>query len=73
MREKIVPRVKDQKKDIPFDGTSEYATKFGPKRVDKEKVQIKDMKYTPDNQPFNSSTTYNSFFNKKTPHPKQIN
>lgn len=29
------------------------------------------MKYIPDNQPFNSNTTYKSFFDKKTPHPKQ--
>lgn len=72
MREKIVPRVKNQNKDIPFDSTSQYAKQFGPKKVDKPTIFIKDNQFNPDTKPFNPSTTYGSHFTKqhRNPHDK---
>lgn len=71
MREKIVPRVKNENKLIPFDASSEYSKSFGPKKVEKDKVYIKDMQYNPDSQPFNGTTSYGTFFNKKQPNPHE--
>lgn len=73
MREKIVPRVKQENKDIPFSSTSEYFNQYGSKSVPKEKVFIKDNQFNPDRQPFNASTTYGSHFVKKSrnPHAKE--
>jgi len=67
MREKIVPRVKNENKNIPFDANSEYCKEFGPKTVNREKVFIKDRQFNPDKQLFNPSTTYGSDFHKKYP------
>ena len=69
MREKIVPRVKNESRDVPFNSTSEYFNKFGPKTVPKSKIFIKDNQFVPDNQPFNGSTTYGTEFPKKAPNP----
>ena len=69
MRQKIVPRVKDQKKLIPFNSNSEYFRQYGAKSVPKTKVFIKDNQFYPDRQPFNASTTYGSEFAKKLPNP----
>lgn len=71
MREKIVPRVKNENRDVPFDSTSEYSKQYGPKKVPKEKVYIKDRAYNPDRQPFNGSTTYGAEFPKKGSNPHQ--
>jgi hypothetical protein len=61
--------VKDENKSIPFNSTSEYFNEFGPKKVVKDKVYIKDMQYNPDNQSLNGYTTYSSFFGKKAANP----
>ncbi len=37
MRDKYKPRVKDEDSDLPFNGDSEYRTKYGPKFVEVEK------------------------------------
>jgi hypothetical protein len=71
MREKIVPRVKNENKLVPFDAASEYSKSFGPKKVEKDPVYIKDMQFNPDNQPFSATTSYGSFFNKKQPNPHE--
>jgi hypothetical protein len=35
MREKIVPRVKNENKNIPFEASSEYSKSFGPKKAER--------------------------------------
>jgi hypothetical protein len=72
MREKIVPRVKNESKSIPFNSTSEYFNQFGPKKAPLHKPFIKDNQYNPDNQPFSNSTTYGSDFRRqpRNPHEK---
>jgi hypothetical protein len=72
MREKIVPRVKNENKMIPFDAASEYAKSFGPKKAERERPFIKDMQYNPDSQPLNASTTYGSFFDRKQRNPHEM-
>lgn len=69
MREKIVPRVKDEKKEVPFNSTSEYFKQYGSKSVPKTRVFIKDNQFYPDRQPFNPVTSYGSQFFKKQPNP----
>ena len=68
MREKLKPRVKNQDRNIPFDGSSEYKNKFPAKKVDKDPIKNKDKIYTPDHTPFDGSTTYNNSYPKKVPH-----
>lgn len=65
MREKIVPRVKNEDKSVPFDGDSEYKNKFTGKMVDREPIKNKDKAYNPSNQPFEGDTTYKSSYIKK--------
>lgn len=67
MREKLKPRVKDENKDLGFDGESEYKKQFGRKAVSKDPIKIKDRMWTPDNTPFLGSTTYSNHFTKKNP------
>lgn len=65
MREKIVPRVKNEDKNVPFDGDSEYKNKFTGKSVVRDPIKNKDKIYTPSNQPFDGSTTYKDHYIKK--------
>lgn len=67
MREKIVPRVKNEDKNLPFEGDSEYKNKFTGKVGDREPIKNKDKIYTPSNQPFEGDTTYKSSYIKKQP------
>jgi hypothetical protein len=67
MREKIVPRVKNEDKNVPFDGDSEYKNKFTGKSVPRDPIKNKDKIYTPSNQPFDGSTTYKDHYIKKDP------
>lgn len=71
MREKIVPRVKNESRDIPFNSTSEYFNQYKAKSVPKTNVFIKDNQFVPDKQLFNPSTTYGAEFVKKYPNPHQ--
>ena len=75
MREKIIPRVKNEDRHIPFEGNSEYKNQFPHKSAILEKTKNKDRMYTPCRQPFEGSTTYGSNFLKKRPnsHVKRIN
>lgn len=71
MREKIVPRVKKEGRDVPFEGESEYKNKFPKKFVPLDPIKNKDKIYTPDNQPFDGDTTYKSHYIKKNTNPHE--
>ena len=69
MREKLVPRVKNEDRYIPFDAASEYRSQFPSKTTTLEKQKIKDRWFAPCKQPFLSSTSYGEGFPKKKPNP----
>ncbi len=66
MRQKIVPRVKNEEKNVPFIGESWYKSTYKPVSATKDKLRNKDKEFNPCQQPFSSSTTYKSdFFPKR--------
>jgi hypothetical protein len=47
MREKMVPRVKDERKNVPFEGESWYKSTYQPKSVAKDPLRNKDKEFNP--------------------------
>lgn len=68
MRAKIVPRVKDEQRNVPFEGESWTKSTYQAKSVVKDRLRNKDKEFNPDMQPFMGYTTYKSDFFPKRPH-----
>lgn len=55
--------------DLPFHGTSDYRSNFGPKKVALEKPFNKDKHGYAPGGPFDGTTTYKSDYLKKSTNP----